>query len=187
MEFLLAGVGVVAVWFYGVYVSLIKKRNNLRESSSGIDVQLKKRYDLIPNLMTMAAKYMDHEKDLMTEITKLRNDVMNVDFSKNPQEKINLDNMLADRMQQFKLTAENYPDMKSNDMMNNAMLSLSDVEEHIAASRRFYNSAVKELKNVVEIFPYNLVAKMVGVKDEMPFFEASEVEKKEVSASDYFK
>ncbi len=184
---LLIIVGIVALGFYFIYVGLIKKRNNLRESASGIDVQLKKRYDLIPNLMTMAAKYMEHERELMAEITKLRNDAMNVDFSKNPKDKINLDNMLADRMQQFKLTAENYPDMKSNDMMNNAMLSLNEVEEHIAASRRFYNSCVKELKNAVEIFPSSFVAKIVGVKDEMPFFEATKNERKEVLAGDYFK
>ncbi|MFI3242086.1 MAG: LemA family protein [Alphaproteobacteria bacterium] len=179
--------GVIFLWGYFTYVGLIKKRNNLRESSSGIDVQLKKRYDLIPNLMTMAAKYMEHEKELMTEVTRLRNEVMNVDFSKNPQEKIKLDNLLSEKMQQFKLTAENYPDMKSNDMMNNAMISLNEVEEHIAASRRFYNSSVKELKNAVEIFPSSLIAKLVGVKDDMPFFEAEEQAKQSVDAGNYFK
>lgn len=90
-------------------------------------------------------------------------------------------------MNDFKLQAENYPDMKSNQTMLNAMESMNEVEEHIAAARRFYNSNVTELKNAVEIFPSSLVAKIVGVKDEMPFFEAEEAAKKAVDASGFFK
>lgn len=179
--------GLVIVWFYFTYVGLIKKKNRLKESSSGIDVQLKKRYDLIPNLLTMAAKYMEHEKSLMEEITKLRSEAMAINFQAEPSKKIELENMLSQRMNDFKLQAENYPDMKSNQTMLNAMESMNEVEEHIAAARRFYNSNVTELKNAVEIFPSSLVAKIVGVKDEMPFFEAEEAAKKAVDASRFFK
>lgn len=179
--------GLVIVWFYFTYVGLIKKKNRLKESSSGIDVQLKKRYDLIPNLLTMAAKYMEHEKSLMEEITKLRSEAMAINFQAEPSKKIELENMLSQRMNDFKLQAENYPDMKSNQTMLNAMESMNEVEEHIAAARRFYNSNVTELKNAVEIFPSSLVAKIVGVKDEMPFFEAEEAAKKAVDASGFFK
>lgn len=179
--------GLIIVWFYFTYVGLIKKKNRLKESSSGIDVQLKKRYDLIPNLLTMAAKYMEHEKSLMEEITKLRSEAMAINFQAEPAKKIELENMLSQRMNDFKLQAENYPDMKSNQTMLNAMESMNEVEEHIAAARRFYNSNVTELKNAVEIFPSSLVAKIVGVKDEMPFFEAEEAAKKAVDASGFFK
>ena len=186
-KILLGIIIAIIITFYLIYISLIKKKNNAKDSASGIDVQLKKRYDLIPNLMTMASKYMEHEKNLMSEITKLRNDAINCDFSTNPQEKINLDELLTSKMSQFKLTAENYPDMKSNEMMNTAMISLNEVEEHIAASRRFYNSSVKELKNALEIFPSSLIAKLIGIKDEFPFFKATAEETKSISAANYFK
>ena len=180
-------IGAIVVVFYFIYVSLIKKKNVLKESVSGIDVQLKKRYDLIPNLMTMAAKYMEHEKSMMEEIAKLRSEAMKVNFNDDPMKKIELENLLSGRMNDFKFSAENYPDMKSNEAMATAMQSLNEVEEHIAAARRFYNSNVTALKNAVEIFPSSLVAKMIGIKDEMPFFEAEDVAKKAVNASEYFK
>lgn len=180
-------VAIVVVVFYLIYVSLIKKKNRLNESASGIDVQLKKRYDLIPNLLTMAAKYMEHEKELMEEITKLRSEAMCCDFKENPQKKIELENMLNNRLGEFKLSAENYPDMKSNQTMLNAMESMNEVEEHIAAARRFYNANVTDLKNAVEIFPSSLVAKMIGIKDQMPFFTAEEAAKKDINAAGFFK
>ena len=187
MTALWIALAVVAAVLYLLYVSLIQKRNRLKESASGIDVQLKKRYDLIPNLMTMAAKYMEHEKSLMEEITKLRSEAMNVDFNVDPSKKFELDNLLSQRLNDFKLSAENYPDMKSNQTMLNAMESLNAVEEHIAAARRFYNSNVTELKNAVEIFPSSLIAKMIGIKLDMPYFEAEEAAKKSVNASEFFK
>lgn len=178
---------LLLVVFYALYVSLIKKKNRLKESASGIDVQLKKRYDLIPNLLTMAAKYMEHEKALMEEITKLRTDAMAVNFAADPSKKIELENLLNGKMNEFKLSAENYPDMKSNQAMMTAMESMNEVEEHIAAARRFYNSNVTELKNAVEIFPSSFVAKIIGIKDEMPFFTAEEAAKKDINAGGFFK
>ena len=185
MTALWIALAVVAAVLYLLYVSLIQKRNRLKESASGIDVQLKKRYDLIPNLMTMAAKYMEHEKSLMEEITKLRSEAMNVDFNVDPSKKFELDNLLSQRLNDFKLSAENYPDMKSNQTMLNAMESLNAVEEDIAAARRFYNSNVTELKNAVEIFPSSLIAKMIGIKLDMPYFEAEEAAKKSVNAQSF--
>lgn len=177
----------IVIGFYLIYVSLIKKKNRLKESASGIDVQLKKRYDLIPNLMTMAAKYMEHEKTMMEEIARLRSEAMKVNFITDPAKKIELENLLSSRMNDFKLSAENYPDMKSNQTMLNAMESLNGIEEHIAAARRFYNANVTELKNAVEIFPSSLIAKMIGIKDEMPYFEAEEQTKKSINAQEFFK
>lgn len=178
---------VVVIIFYGLYVSLIKRRNKVKEAASGIDVQLKKRYDLIPNLMTMAAKFMEHESKLMEQIAKLRTDAMSGSFADDPAQKIAFEQKLEQKLKEFSISVENYPDMKSNQTMLQAMDSLTEAEEHIAAARRFYNAAVNDLKNTVEIFPGNVIAKMVGVKADMPFFEAEENALKPIDSRDYFK
>lgn len=183
------GVGIaLLVLFYILYARLIKTRNKVQESMSDIDVQLKKRYDLIPNMLNMAAKFMEHEKKLMTELADLRTRAMQNTFAAAPKEKMELENLLNQKMQEFKISLENYPDLKSNQTMMTAMQSMNEVEEHIAAARRFYNSNVNELKNLVEIFPSSLVASMLGITYEnMPFFEISEAERKPINSADYFK
>lgn len=178
---------VLVVGFYGIYVSLVKRRNKVKEAASGIDVQLKKRYDLIPNLLQMAQKYMEHEKSLMEEIVRLRTDAIRKNFNNEPQEMMNLDNLLNMKMRDFMLSVENYPDLKSNQTMLQAMQSFNEVEEHIAAARRFYNASVNDLKNVAEIFPGNVVAAMVGIKADMPFFETDAVARQRIDASGFFK
>ena len=178
---------VIVVGFYGIYVSLIKKRNKVKDASSGIDVQLKKRYDLIPNLLQMAQKFMTHEKDLMTEIVRLRSEAMKKSFNENPQETIKVTEELDARLKDFWLSVENYPDLKSNQTMLQAMQSFNEVEEHIAAARRFYNAALNELKNTAEIFPGNIVASIVGVKADMPFFEAEAAAKERIDVSRFMK
>ncbi len=185
--FTLIAAVVLAGGFYLIYVSLIKKKNKVKEAASGIDVQLKKRYDLIPNLLNMAANFMEHEKKLMTEIVKLRTQAVNKSFSGNPQEIMDLENVLEGKLREFWLSVENYPELKSNQTMIQAMQSFNEVEEHIAASRRFYNSSVNELKNAVEIFPGSLVAALIGVKADMPFFEAEAQAKQRIDANGYFK
>ena len=153
-----------------------------------VDVQLKKRYDLIPNMLQMAAKFMEHEKTLMTELTELRTRAMQSSFVTSPKEKMELEKMLNDKLQEFKISLENYPDLKSNQTMITAMQSMNEVEEHIAAARRFYNANVNELKNMVDIFPSSLVAGIIGVSyDKTPFFEIAEAERKPINAKDYFK
>lgn len=176
--------GGLLLAIYLVYVSLIKKKNNLKEAASGIDVQLKKRYDLIPNLLKSAAKFMEHERDIFMKVTELREKAMNAN---NYADKFQAENQLSAAMHNFKLTAENYPELKSDATMLAAMQGMSDVEEHIAASRRFYNSAVKDYKNALEIFPSSLIASLMGLKDEYPFFEAEEEAKESIDVADYFK
>ncbi len=179
---------VVIVLFYAQYVRLITVRNKVRESAADIDVQLKKRYDLIPNMLQMAAKFMEHEKSLMTELTELRTKAMSSTFVGSPKEKMELESLLNQKLNDFKISLENYPDLKSNQTMIAAMQSMNEVEEHISAARRFYNSNVNSLKNAVEIFPGNLVAKLVGVSyADTPFFEISEAEKQPINSSNYFK
>lgn len=180
-------IGIIVV-IYVLYASLIKKRNKVEESMSGIDVQLKKRYDLIPNMLHMASKFMEHEKSLMTELTELRTRAMQNTFVGSPKEKMELENMLQQKLQEFKVSLENYPDLKSNQTMIKAMDSMNEVEEHIAAARRFYNANVNELKNAVDIFPSSVIAKMLGINyDKTPFFEIAEVERKTIDSREFFK
>ena len=176
---------IIAV-FYFIYVSLIKKKNKVKEASSGIDVQLKKRYDTIPNLLSMASKYMSFEENLLKEITQLRTQAMETSFLKNPKESVKLENKLSSKLKEFNVSVENYPDLKSSQPMVQAMSSLSDVEENIAAARRFYNAAVNDLNNAVEIFPSSLIANMLNIKQAV-FFETPENEKQSIQAGDYFK
>jgi len=178
---------VVVAYLYMLYVSLIKKRNNLKEASSGVDVQLKKRYDLIPNLLEMAAKFMTHEKQLFQDIVELRNSALKQNFTTDAKKSMELEKMISDKLKSFWLNVENYPDLKSNQTMIQAMQSFDEAEENIAAARRFYNSALTELKNAVEIFPSSLVASFIGIKADQPYFEAEEKEKQRINVSDYLK
>ena len=181
-------VGILVVIFYILYARLIKTRNKVQESMADVDVQLKKRYDLIPNMLHMAAKFMEHEKSLMTELADIRTRAMQNTFVASPKEKMELENLLNQKMQEFKISLENYPDLKSNQTMMTAMQSMNEVEEHIAAARRFYNANVNELKNQIEIFPSSIVARMLNITYEnMPFFEATETERQTINSKDYFK
>ena len=173
--------------FYALYVSLVKKKNKVKEASAGVDVQLKKRYDLIPNLLNMAAKFMAHEKSLMEEIVRLRADASQTDFKTDPRQSMDLEGKLNQKLKDFWLTVENYPDLKSNQTMLEAMQSFNEAEEHIAAARRFYNAAVNDLKNAVEIFPSSLVAQIVGIKADMPYFEAEQQAKERIDANEFLK
>lgn len=172
---------------YGTYVSVIQKKNKVLEAFSSIDVQLKKRYDLIPNILTLANKFMEHERGLMEEVTKLRTQVMSLPNDiKNIGQKLQLDSQIKGLMGQIMVAVENYPDLKSDQTMVTAMQTYNEVEEHIAAARRFYNSAVLELNNAVEIFPSSVIAAACGVTKQ-EFFQTDDAERKAVNAADYLK
>ncbi len=179
-------IALILIGLYMIYVGLINKKNTAKEAFSGIDVQLKKRYDLIPNILFIANKFMEHERELLTGITELRAQAAKLPADLNKvQEKIDLDNKISGMMGQLMVSVENYPQLKSDQTMLQAMQTYNEQEEHIAAARRFYNSAVKELNNAVEIFPSSLVAVLVNVKG-LPFFEATETERQGINAADYF-
>ena len=187
LTLLAIAVVVVVFWIYSIYASVIRKRNKAQEAFSSIDVQLKKRYDLIPNILTIAQKYMEHERGIMEEVTKLRTQVMGLSSKfENIDRKIALDGEIAKKMGQIMVAVENYPQLKADQTMITAMQTYNEVEEHIAAARRFYNSAVNDLNNSAEIFPSSIIANMIGVRP-YPFFEANEVARQEIHASDYFK
>ncbi len=182
---ILAGL-VLLVYIF--YVSLIKKKNKAKEAFSGIDVQLKKRYDLIPNVLFIANKFMEHERGLLEDITRLRAQAAKLPADlNNVEQKLNLDNLISGKMGQLLVSVENYPQLKSDQTMMTAIQTYNEQEEHIAAARRFYNSAVLELNNSVEIFPGSIIAMLLNIKP-LPFFEVSnEKEREAVNASDYMK
>lgn len=176
------GAIAILIGFYVIYAALVRSKNNVKEAASGIDVQLKKRYDLIPNMLKAAKKYMEHEKNVFMEVTKLREAAMS---AQTYADKFKADAELNSALKSFNIQAEAYPELKSDAAMVTAQQAMAETEEHIAAARRFYNSAVKEYKNALEIFPSSLVAKMMGLKDEYPFLEASETEKAAVDVNNY--
>ncbi|CDE43156.1 lemA protein [Clostridium sp. CAG:768] len=180
MDILLLLVVLAIIGPYLIYVQLIKKKNQVKQAEGSIDVQLKKRYDLIPNILTIAKKFMEHERSLIEDITKLRTQAANANEM---SEKIKLDNAIKGKMEQLMVNFENYPQLKSDATMVQAMETYAEVEEHIAAARRFYNSAVNELNNAVEIFPSSIIAGMLNIKAK-PYFEIQENEKRPVNASD---
>lgn len=180
MEILLVAAAIVVIGPYLIYVQLIKKKNKVKEAEGSVDVQLKKRYDLIPNILTIAKKFMEHERSLIEDITKLRTQAAKANEM---FEKIKLDNAIKGKMEQLMINVENYPQLKSDATMVQAMQTYAEVEEHIAAARRFYNSAVNELNNAVEIFPSSVIAGMLNIKVK-PFFEVQENERRPINASD---
>ena len=178
---------VLLIPLYSMYVSLIQKKNKVKESMGGIDVQLKKRYDLIPNILVIANKFMEHERGLITEITNLRTQASNLRADRDTiSKKLDLDTQIANKMGQLMVNVENYPQLKADQTMTTAMQTYNEVEEHIAAARRFYNSAANELKNAVEIFPSSLFARMLNIKA-VDFIKATEQERQPIKASDFLK
>ena len=186
MIVIIAVCAVIFFWAYNIYVSVIQKKNKVFEAFSSINVQLKKRYDLIPNILTIANKFMEHEKSLMEEVTALRNKAIALPNDMGSiDKKLALDAEIKSKMGQIMVAVENYPQLKSDQTMITAMQTYNEVEEHIAAARRFYNSAVLELNNAVEIFPSSVFAGMLGIRSK-EFFQVEEAETKPVNAADFF-
>jgi len=164
---------------------MIKKKNKALEALSGIDVQMKMRFELIPNILAIAKKFMEHEKGLITQVTELRVRA-SAEYNKNNpdelKEHINAIDEMNSKMRQFMLNVENYPQLKSDQTMVQAMQSYNEVEAQISAARRFYNSAVGEVNNSIEIFPGSIIARMASI-GVMPFFRAESDEKEPVDAT----
>jgi LemA protein len=181
---LIVVIAVVALLYFW-YVSIVSKRNKAREALSGIDVQLKKRSNLIPNVLTIAKRFMEHEAELLTGVTELRTradagyDAANPDAVK---EHLQAASALGSQMGRLMISVEAYPDLKSDETMLQAQRTYNEVEAQIAAARRFYNAAVTQLNNSVEIFPGNLLAGFAKASV-MPFYETDEGSKQPVDAS----
>ena len=162
---------VVFVFFVlGIYNGLITARNRVKESWSGIDVQLKRRTDLIPNLLETVKGYAKHERAIFENVTKARSAILGAQTAK---EAAQADNMLTGALKSLFAVAENYPDLKASDNFKELQKELSDTETKIAASRQFYNSNVLDFNNKIQLFPNVVIANTFGFKTE-EFFEAEE-------------
>ncbi len=181
---IVAAVVIVSVC-YSLYVKVIKAKNDVFEALSGIDVQLKKRYDLIPNILTIAQKFMDHETELFNKITELRTKAINSESG--TKEKFRAEAQLDTQLKALMVNVENYPTLKSDATMVQAMATYNEVEEHIAAARRFYNSALKILKNTIEIFPGSLFAGFAAKAATFSYFETDDAAKASIDANKYLK
>ncbi|NNC95494.1 MAG: LemA family protein [Chitinophagales bacterium] len=180
---LLAIIALPILFVVFIYNNLIGKKNKVEYAFSSIDVMLKKRRDLIPNLIDTVKEYMVHERELLTEITQLRSQAMSGGIS--DEEMFHVEKKLSGRMGQFKIAVENYPDLKANQNFLNLQASLNDVEEQISASRRAYNAAVMEYNNAIEMFPSNILANKMGYL-RRPSFEIPEVERQNVDVKALF-
>lgn len=177
---------LVLAYFW--YVTIITRRNKALEALSGIDVQLKKRLDLIPNILKIAKKFMEHEEKIFGEVTALREGLQKSYDPKDAEaleKHLKLSEALSSKMNGFMLRAENYPELRSSQNMIEAQQSYNEVEAQIAAARRFYNAAVNSLANSIQIFPGNVFAKIIGIKP-MPLYEAEEAAKQGVDAGKFF-
>lgn len=170
---LLVIIAVLAVLVIGIYNGLIRLRNKVREAWSDIDTQLKRRYDLIPNIVETVKGYAQHESGTFEKITEARNKAMQ---AQNIHEKEEAENMLSSTLKSIFALAENYPDLKANQNFLQLQNTLKEIEEHIQMSRRYYNGTVRDFNTKIEVFPNNLLASPFGFKRE-EFFQATEEEK----------
>jgi LemA protein len=167
---------LVGMYLLGMYNRLVVLLNRIKEAWSGIEVQLKRRTDLIPNLVSTVKGYAKHEKQVFENVTKARSSLMNAKGIKETQA---ADNMLSGALKSLFAVAEAYPELKANTNFQDLQKELSDTEDKIAYSRQFYNSNVLAYNNSTKIFPNNLFASLFGFK-EQEFFDVSEAETRPV-------
>jgi len=166
-----------------MYNSLVAKKNQVDNIFATIDTQLKKRYDLIPNLVAAVSKYMEHEKSTLQKITKLRSEANRTDISQ--KEKIDLDAKVSSALGSIMVAVENYPELKANENVVHLQHSLNEVEAQIAAARRAYNQAVTDYNNALEMIPTNFMANAMGYKPK-DLFVINEEERKNIDVGELF-
>ncbi len=157
---------LLALWLVGQYNNLVRMRNNRENAFANIDVQLRQRYDLIPQLVATVKGYATHEKELLQRVTEARTAAMG---ATNINDKIDADNQLTVALAGLKLQLEAYPDLKANQNFMQLQTEIADIENKLAATRRFFNSATRELNNAVQVFPSNIIAQMFGFHKEVMF------------------
>ncbi len=168
---------VIAISLIVIYNNLVTLRQRVQNAWSQIDVQLQRRFDLIPNLVETVKGYMTHENDTLTKVSELRSSWAN---AKTIEEKAELGNALTDTLKTIMAVAENYPDLKANQSFNSLQAELSETEDKIAYSRQFYNDTVTIYNTKLETFPSNIVAGMFGFTASTLFNVDNEEAKKAV-------
>lgn len=176
MWIVLGIIAVLAIWAIAVYNGLIRLKNRVDEAWSDIDVQTKRRYDLIPNLVNTVKGYAAHEKEVFEKVTEARTRAMG---AQSAADKAQAENMLSQTLKSLFAVAEAYPDLKANQNFLELQRELTDTEDKIQASRRFYNGNVRDFNTKIQVFPNNIFAGMLGFSAR-EFFEAEGGEKEPV-------
>ncbi len=169
-------IAVLAIWAVMIYNRLIRLRNLCREGWSGIDVQLKRRANLIPNLLETVKGYMSHEKDVFKQVTEARARALS---AKGPAERGQGESMLTQSLRTLFAVAENYPELKANTNFLELQNQLSLIEDEIQKARRYYNATVRDFNTAIEVFPNTIVASLFGFRQE-EFFEITDPEDRKV-------
>lgn len=154
---------IIAVYLISTYNTLVKLRNRVKDSWSQIEIQLKRRFDLIPNMVETVKAYATHESETLKGVIEARN---KFNASTNKNDEINANDMLATACKSVFALSENYPELKANENFQNMQLTIETTENRVTAARQFYNDTVLTFNNKVEIFPANLVAKMFKFEKE---------------------
>lgn len=176
-------IGVVLLALVLMYNSLVGKKNQVENIFGSVDTVLKKRYDLIPNLVSSVQQYMAHEKSLLNNITELRSRAMKPGLS--DHEKITLDKEITSTLGSIMVAVENYPDLKANENIMHLQRTLHEVESQISAARRAYNQAVTDYNNAIEMVPTNFMASMMNYQRK-EVFAIPETERQNVNVNDLF-
>jgi LemA protein len=178
---ILGVVALLVIWVIGVYNGLIRSRNRVQEATSDIDVQLKRRYDLIPNLVETVKGYMTHERETLVKLTEARTNAMQI--HSNPgasiKEQEAAENMLAGTLKTLFAVTENYPELKASQNFLQLQDEISDTENKIQAARRFYNGNVRDFNTKLQVFPTNVIGNAMQFKA-FEFFQAAEGERANV-------
>ena len=164
---------LLIIWAISLYNNLVKLRNNRENAFANIDVQLKQRHDLIPQLVSTVKGYATHEREVLQKVTEARSAAMGATTI---NDKINAENALSSALAGLKVSLEAYPELKANQNFLQLQSEIADVENKLAAVRRFFNSTTRELNNAVQTFPSNIFAKMFGFSKE-PMFEVPKEER----------
>ncbi len=175
---------IIIIFIISMYNTLVGKKNQVANVFGSMDAMLKKRYDLIPNLVAACKEYMKHEQKILTEITELRTQAISSE-NINPDTRIGIENKLAKALGSLKVAVENYPDLKANQNFLQLQASLNEVEEQISAARRAYNAVVTDYNNAVEMFPTSMMAAIMGYKQKA-VFEITEAERQNVDVNKLF-
>ena len=170
-------IGIV-IWIIAIYNKMVGLKFRVKQAWSDVDVQLKRRYDLIPNLVETVKGYASHEKKTLEEVTKARSMAMQV--TEPGQKKGETENFLSSTLKSLFALAENYPDLKANQNFIELQSTLSKLEEDIQLSRRYYNAVVRDMNIMTEAFPSNIIARWFGFKKVEYFLLPSESEREVV-------
>lgn len=176
---------LIIVIFYLIftYNDIIRKRNETNNAFGAIDTMLKKRYDLIPNLVETVKQYMIHESSVLSEVTRLRSRLTE---KLSDEDKVDIHNDISKRLQNILFSVENYPDLKASQNFLKLQAAWNEAEEQISAARRYYNSAITEYNNSIQTFPANMFADKFGFVAKK-VFEIDESQRENVKARDLFK